>query len=251
MIEPERPTLTPAQRRKVVRAAALRPLNAMTLIAGLGISATTGLWWILALTVVVYATVVYLAARDPVFTRRVIEGGSASRQTPHPSRDVSPERRARWLPRGETREKVESALVTYRKVVLALEESDDVTKRVLEGAIPRLHDAAERLVDLAESRQRAATTLEDFEGRSSSERELSLRGLENHVRKADAEISGISEQFLTLRAQVVRASVDTTGATQQAAVLNESLDELNFRLEALNETLSTPEDATKDDGTGR
>lgn len=237
----ERPT--PSKRGKVLRAAALKPLNLLTLIAGVGIAATTLTWWILALTLAVYAALVYLAAKDPIFERRVIEGKRAEPANA-PSRDIPPERRARWLPRGETRENVEDALVTYRKVITAIEESDDVTRQVLEGSIPRLHEAAERMVGVAANREKAAETLRDFRGRRTPEdepqRENSLRQLESHIEKADAEISGISEQLLTLRAQAVRASMDSAGASQQAATLNASLDELNFRLEAVNETFTDP-----------
>lgn len=237
----ERPTPSTSKRGKVLRAAALKPLNVLTLIAGLGIFATTLTWWVLALTLAVYAALVYLAAKDPLFERRVIEGKRAEPANA-PSRDISPERRARWLPRDETRESVEYALVTYRKVIIAIEESDDVTRQVLEGSVPRLHEAAERLVDVAANREKAAETLRDFRGRRASEdepqRETSLRRLESHIEKADAEISGISERFLTLRAQAVRASMDSAGASQKAAALNASLDELNFRLEAVNETFS-------------
>ena len=67
-----------------------------------------------------------------------------------------PERRARWLPRGETRQKVEAALDVYRKVVAAIETSDDVTRPVLDDAVPRLHAAADRLVDVAQGREKAA-----------------------------------------------------------------------------------------------
>jgi hypothetical protein len=234
---------SPAKRGKVIRAAALKPLNVLTLVAGLGIAATTLTWWILALTLVVYAALVYLAAKDPIFERRVLEGKRAEPANA-PSRDISPERRARWLPRGETREKVEDALVTYRKVITAIEASDDVTRQVLEGSVPKLHEAAERLVDVAANREKAAETLRDFRGRRTPEgdpqRETSLRQLESHIERADAEISGISEQLLTLRAGAVRASMDSAGASEQADALNASLDELNFRLEAVNETFSDP-----------
>lgn len=229
------------KRGRVVRAAATKPLNLLTLIAGLGISITTLTWWIALLSLAIYAALVYLAANDPLFEKRVLEGKSAEPLSAVP-RDVSPERRARWLPRGETREKVEDALTTYRKVIVAIEESDDVTRQVLEGSIPKLHESADRLVDVAANREKAAETLRDFKGRRAPsdepQREGSLRQLEVHVQKADKEISTISEQLLTLRAQAVRASMDSAGATQQAAALNASLDELNFRLEALNETFS-------------
>lgn len=239
----ERPPEKPGK-GKVVRAAALRPLNLLTLAAGLGVAATTLTWWIAIPTLAVYATLVYLAANDPLFERRVTEGRRAEPLGGAPSRDIPPERRARWLPRGATRVKVEDALVTYRKVIVAIEESDDVTREVLEGAIPRLHEAAERMVDVAANREKAAETLRDFQGRRNaaedSQREASLRQLDAHIEKADAEISGISEQLLTLRAQAVRASMDSAGASTQAAALNASLDELNFRLEAVNETFTNP-----------
>lgn len=233
------------KRSKVIRRAFLKPLNLLTLVAGLGIFFTTGALWILALSLAVYSIVVYLAAKDPLFIERVTGDGDTKFPS-LPSRDVSPERRARWLSRGETRQKVDSALVTYRKVLLAIEESDDVTVRVLEGAVPRLHEAANRLVDVANNRDRAVQTLTDFAAEEkkspgshpNEQRASSLQGLRDHIAQADEEIDNISEQFMTLRAQVVRASIDTTGARQQAEDINGSLDGLNYRLEALNETFT-------------
>ena len=112
----------------------------------------------LPLTLATYASLVFLAARDPIFQRKVLGGSEvpATSPTAVQSRDVSPERRARWLPRGETRQKVEAALEVYRKVVAAIEDSDDVTRAVLDDAVPRLHAAADRLVDVAEGREKAA-----------------------------------------------------------------------------------------------
>lgn len=242
---PQKPGPRDRERRgKVVRRAFFKPLNLLTLVAGLGIFFTTdGQLWLLPLTLVVYAVVVYLAANDPVFAERVTGGRSPSSPA-LPSRDVSPERRSRWLPRGEARQKVESALVTYRKVLVAIEESDDVTTRVLEGAVPKLHEAANRLVDVASNRERAARTLADFDADEPSaahedrQRQDSLRSLRDHVKQADKEIDEISNQFLTLRAQVVRVSMDSAGASQQSEMINESLDGLNYRLEALNETFT-------------
>ncbi|WP_119069151.1 hypothetical protein [Rubrobacter indicoceani] len=245
-----RPPSTRDYRGRVLRRALFKPLNLLTLVAGLGIFLTTGALWLLPLTLGVYATVVYLAAKDPIYIQKV----TGQRVANHPgnvlpARDVGPERRARWLDRGETRQKVEEALVTYRKVLLAIDESDNVTVRVLEGAVPKLHEAANRLVDVASNRQRAAATLSDFDPGTSSapensedehrrQRESSLEGLRLHVQQADNEIDDISSQFMTLRAQVVRASLDTTGARQQAEAINKSLDGLNYRLEALNETFT-------------
>ncbi|AHY45947.1 Hypothetical Protein RradSPS_0664 [Rubrobacter radiotolerans] len=78
-MEPERkpteqPSLTPEQRGRVTRRAAVKPLNVLTLIAGLGISATTGSLWLLLATLAVYATLVFLASRDPIFIERTVRG---------------------------------------------------------------------------------------------------------------------------------------------------------------------------------
>lgn len=231
----------------MIRAAALRPINVAMLVIGGGVFATTLAWWVLPLTLLTYATLVFLAARDPVFGRRVLEGRGASSATPsHRNADVSPERRARWLPRGETRQRVEAALAVYRRVVAAIEEADDVARSVLGDAVPKLHAAADRLVDVAENREKAAAAISDLraagEGRS-EDRASSLRELEHELRAADAEISGTSEKLLALRARVARVSIDSGPAARAAAEdLNSSLDELNLRLEALGTTMSPPND---------
>ena len=138
-----------------MRAASLRPLNVLVLVIGAGIFATTLAWWVPLLTLVTYVLLVFLSARDTLFARRVVHGREDARSPAVTvDRDVSPERRARWLPRGESREKVEAALVVYRKVVVAIEESDDVTRAVLDDAVPKLHTAANRLVDVARLRRR-------------------------------------------------------------------------------------------------
>src|SRR3712207_1713927 len=155
--------ISSGERRRIVRAAALRPINILMLVIGAGAFATTLAWWIPPLTLVTYSLLVLLSARDPTFRHRVLHGSEGSaRGLSAGDRDISPERRARWLPRGETREKVEAALVVYRKVVAAVEESDDVTRGVLEDAVPRLHAAANRLVDVAQGRERAAEAIHDL-----------------------------------------------------------------------------------------
>jgi hypothetical protein len=60
------------------------------------------------------------------------------------------------------------------------------------------------------------------------------------MREADADISATSGQFLDLRGRVVRISIDRDNA-QRVAALNASLDELNARLEALDD-IATPTD---------
>lgn len=240
---PERAPLSPEDRRKVTKAAALRPMHLIVLTIGVVFFAATQLWWIVPMTVLTYAALVALAARDPFFERRVLEGRPASRRLPAPPsatvEDVSPERRARWLPRGDTRSKVEASLEVYRKVVRAIEESDEVTRAVLEDAVPRLHAAANRLVDLAQDRETAAQALSELPEGTEAESHQDLTG---KIRVADAEISGVIDKFLALRTRVVRISLDSgPTARAMAGELNSSLDELTHRLEALGETMSAPE----------
>jgi hypothetical protein len=237
------------ERRRVVLAAALRPINVLMLVVGVGIFATTLAWWVAPLTLVTYAALVFFSARDPVFGQRVLRGRADAALRPGAGEgDVSPERRARWLPRGETRQKVEAALVVYRKIVTAIEESDDVTRAVLDDAVPKLHAAADRLVDVAHGREKAAEAIRELRqhtGPGSGARAQDLKGLEDSLRAADAEISDTFEKLLTLRARVVRVSLEG-GASDQAIAFNASLDELNARLEALSDTMYPPEAPTRE-----
>ncbi len=241
--EPE--AISSQERHRVLRAAALRPINVLMLVIGAGIFATTLAWWIPPLTLVTYAALVFFSARDPAFGQRVLREREAAALGSAADGEVSPERRARWLPRGEIREKVEAALVVYRKVVTAIEESDDVTRAVLDNAVPKLHAAANRLVDVAQGREKAAEAIRDLRQHTGASaqpnaREESLRGLEGTLRAADAEISDTFDKLLTLRARVARVSIEGSGS-DQAAALNASLDELNARLEALSDTMTPPE----------
>ncbi len=213
----------------------------LTLLAA-GVTA----WWLLPLTLVTYASLDLLAARDPIFQRKVLGGERSPDTSPiavH-GRDVSPERRARWLPRGETRQRVEDALAIYRKVVAAIEDSDDVTRAVLDDAVPRLHAAADRLVDVASGREKAAEVARELSRHTGSSqgpaRQANLREFEERISTADAEISGTSEELLDLRAKVVRISIDSANPARTND-LNASLDGLNARLEALGETMA-PQD---------
>jgi len=218
----------------MVRAAALRPLNLVVLAIGLVFFVATLAWWALPLTLATYAALVFLGARDPFLQSRVLGRREPAIQQP---RDLSPERRARWLPRGETRERVDAALAEYRKVVAAVEASDDVTRAVLEDTVPRLHAAADRLVDVALERETAEQTVRELRGKSGSgteARDENLRQLQRRIQEADTDISATSSQFLDLRAKVVRISIDADNA-QRVVALNASLDELNARLEALDD----------------
>jgi hypothetical protein len=247
LAEREPAPLSPEQRNTMLRSAALRPINFMILVIGVVFSAITTTWWLLPVTLVTYAALIFLAARDPIFQRKVLgeNRNAAIPPTATQSSEVSPERRARWLPRGETRQKVEATLEVYRKVVTAIEASDDVTRTVLDDAVPRLHASADRLVDVAEAREKAVEVARELrqstEATAGKTRQENLRDLEARIRAADDEISGTSEELLDLRAKVVRLSIDTNNPAR-ANDLNASLDDLNARLEALSETMSPREE---------
>jgi DNA repair exonuclease SbcCD ATPase subunit len=216
----------------MVRAAALRPMNVLVLVIGIVFFVVTFAWWALPLTLATYAALIALGTGDPLLQRRVL--GRDEPEIPQ-TRDLSPERRARWLPRGETREKADAALAEYRKVMAAIEASDDVTRAVLDDTVPRLHAAADRLVDVALQREKAAETVRDLRRKPGAAPESeNLRRLEEHVDEADEEITATSRELVDVRAKVVRVSIDTSNA-QRADDLNASLDELNARLEALGD----------------
>ncbi len=241
--------LSPEARREVRRAALLRPVNLLVAaIGGVFFALSLG-WWSIPLTLVTCAVLLFLTMRDSRFVESVLEGrenrSGLQRQATTGAGDVSPERRARWLPRGETRQKVEAALEVQRRIMLAIRESDDVVRAVLDDALPKLDRVAERLVDVAHTREKVAGAIQDLKSRPDAPRregeDACLVELENELRIADAEISDTFERLLILRARVVRASVESGGGTQEAgAKLNADLDEMNLRLDALHSTMSPP-----------
>jgi len=110
--------------------------------------------------------------------------------------------------------------------------------------VPRLHAAADRLVDVAQVRERAAEVARDLDrdtgsAAQSTARQENLRELQNRINSADAEISDTYQELLDLRAKVVRISIDTENPAL-ANDLNASLDGLNARLEALSELMTSP-----------
>lgn len=215
----------------------MRPLNVLVLVVGAVFFVATLAWWVPLLTLATYGALVFLGARDPILQQRTLglEAPAVRRE-----QEVPPERRARWLPRGETRQKVDDALAEYRKVVAAIEMSDDVTRAVLEDTIPRLHAAADRLVDVALQREKAAENVRDLRLKPASgtgTRAGDIQGIQTRIDEADVEISATHEELIDLRAKVVRISIDTDD-TSKAAALNASLDELNARLEALGDLTS-------------
>ena len=244
--------LSPEERRRVARAAFLRPMNLLVVVVGGVFFALTLVWWAVPLTLVTYAALVFLAVRDPLLRESALGGRDVQAGTlpkaPRKGGDASPERRARWLPRGETRQKVEAALEVHRRTVFAIRESGDLVRAVLDDALPKLHHAAERIVDVAEKRERVIGAIRDLEkSRTGAEhledRAAELAELENVLRAADTEISNTFEKLSTLRARVVRISVESEDAAQDAAAkLNADLDEINLRLDALRSTLSPPDE---------
>lgn len=254
-MEPERrrgrKEISQENQRRVTRAAFLKPLNLTMLFIGGGFFAFAQVWWIVPLTLVTYALLALLASRDPLFANRVLGEGTISKGNPDDAASLPPERRARWLPRGETRRTVEEALVAYRKLVASIEDSGEVARSVLEDTIPRLHAAAERLVDVAGDREKAAEAVQEIKSKTNEsldgEKHSVIRDLESKIENADEEISGTYGRFLTLRATMVGASLNSEVENRAAALeLNRSLDELNYRLEALGEISSRPEHKTQD-----
>ncbi len=240
----ERASLSREDKRRIDRASFLKPLNLIVLATGAGAFAVTGSFWFVPLILVTYAVLVLLATRDPIFTSRVL-GGRNGRPARVQAPDVSLERRARWLPRGETRRKVEDSLEVYRKVIAAIEWSDDVTRAVVDDAVPKLHAAADRLVEVAHKRERAASAIAEARRVSNpgAQDTKTIQELEREVRNADAEISTAHDKLLELHTRAVRVSLETNPENRATATaLNESLDEMNLRLEALGDTMSPPDD---------
>lgn len=236
------PPISVDDRRRVVRAALSKPINVAMLLIGGGFFAITQSWWIIPLTLLTYALLVVLATRDPIFTQKILDGEAtpSSVEGVDGAINVPPERRARWLPRGETRHKVEEALINYRKLVASIEGSGEVARSVLDDTVPKLHATAERLVDVAHEREKAHEAVLEIGSQanetSDRERISILQELEAKIERAGEEISGTHDRLLTLRARMVGASLNSEVENRAAASeLNRSLDELNFRLEALGE----------------
>jgi len=247
---PRERRLSPEERWRVTRAALLRPMGLFVVVIGGVFSALTLSWWVVVLTLATYAALVFLAARDPLFWAHVLEGREyrlETRPSPSGGEAVPLERRVRRLPYGETRRKVEEALELYRRTMVAIEESDEVARTVLDDTLPKLHGIAGRLVDVAERREEVAGTILDLENHAGApQREdlyADLPGLENELRAADEEISRTVEKLSPLRSRVVRISVESGDAVQEAAAarLNTDLDEMNLRLDALRSSTSPPE----------
>ncbi len=239
--------LSRTERRRMVLASAIRPLHLMVLLAGFGIFLPTLALWLPPLTLATYGALIFFSSRDPFFQRRVLEGPQRP-GLPDAEREPSPDRRSRWLPRGQTREKVEAALEVRRKTITAIEESDDVTREVLTGATAKLESLGNGLVDLAHRRETASSEVQSLQKRSknvanggSHSLQEEIRELQGEMERADEELSNMVERLLTLRSRVVRVSLESGDPAREAAgSLVRDLDDLNRRVEALSETFDEP-----------
>ena len=240
------PELTPESRQRLRRAALLRPMALLMVGIGAFFFLATREAWVVPLTLATYAALVLLAIGDPVFQTRVLGTTQQGQRIPQaPQRPNSPpERRTRRLPRGETRLRVERALEAHARVLVAVKESDEATQAALDDVLPKLRQVPERLLDVAEAREKAAEgqTLQSRTARSGNERSpRALANLEEKLRAADEGLATLPDDLLALRAKVVRASIEGGDAVaERATELDEALDTLHRRLDALYTTLSAP-----------
>ncbi|TCJ15133.1 hypothetical protein E0L93_13330 [Rubrobacter taiwanensis] len=235
--------LSPQERRRILLRALRRPMAVLVLVLGGVIAATTLELWPVPLTLITYVLLVFLATRDPVFQRRAL--GLTDEASPPARNDISPERRARWLPRGRTRERVDAALDAYRKAVAAIEGSNDVARAVLADAVPRLHTAADHLVDVAMRREKLSESIREAEHAPGREAEsaASIERLKRELAAADAQIEETTAELLQLRLKVAEISLSDSGAARIAAEdIRSGLERLNAELDALRETNAPPED---------
>ena len=241
------PELTPESRRRVRRAALLRPMALLMVGIGAFFYLATRELWVVPLTLATYAALVLLAIGDPIFQNRVLGTTEQGQRIPQPPQHPlpSPEQRARRLPRGETRLQVDRALEAHARVLVAVAESDEATQAALDDVLPKLRQVPERLLDVAEAREKAATeaqTLRSRTARSGNERSSrALASLPEKLHAADKGLATTPDDLLALRAKVVRASIEGGDAVpEHATELDEALDALNRRLDALYSTLSAP-----------
>lgn len=225
--------LTPRERRRLLVGALRRPFNLTVLAAGGALFAASLALWILPLTLLTYALLVLLTTRDPLFRNRALEVSSS------PAEELSPERKATWLPRGETRIRVEKALISYREILGELKNADELAADTLSDAPEKLHAAAHSLVEAAHRREKAAREIERLisERGDTPDNDLPARGLKRELERAEREISALSNSLGTLRARVARLSVGQSRHREAQKQIYGDLKELDARTEALNSLL--------------
>lgn len=214
----------------MTRAALLRPMHLLVAAVGIVFFAMTLMWWVLPLTLVTYLVLVYLAASSPLFKRLILRGRenlSGTAPVLSGGRKAPPEQRVRRLPNGETRRKVEAALTARDRALVAIENSGEATRGLLQDAPPKLSLLLERLVDVSEKREQVAATVRPPEVTSEREEERELRIM-------DARLSDAFEKISALRPRVVRVSIESGDDAREAAGrLIADLDETLRHLDAL------------------
>lgn len=206
--------MTVPQRRRWF--ALLRPWPVIVLLVGFVYFAATQALWVPPVTLASYGALVYLAARSPSSQRPVKPRSRAPEGVP-------PNIRARRLPQGETREKVEAALEGIRRLTIAVEGSGKEAQAVLGDVAPKLERIAQHVVEVAEEREKVAETLRLSGGSAQSSTKT--------IREADAELATTVEQLSTLRAKVLRVSIESSPYMQSAADdFHRDLDTLHHRL---------------------
>jgi hypothetical protein len=203
----------------------------VVLLVGSVYFAATQALWVPPLTLASYGALVYLAARSPSSER-------PGKPRPRAPEAVPPDVRARRLPGGETREKVEAALEGIRRVTVAVEGSGEETQGVLGDVTPKLERIAQRIVEVAEEREKAAEALRLPHGSPRPSTPSPERGVPvgpaKTIREADAELAATVEQLSALRAKVLRVSIESGPYVQSAADdLHRDLDTLHRRLQTL------------------
>ena len=242
MLRPDLPVweqLSPEEQRRVTRAALLRPLHLLVAAIGTAFTAMTLAWWVLPITLVTYFALVYLAARDPLFQRRILRGReSLSETSPALSRGrkTSIQQRTRKLSDEEFRRKIEVALTDKDRTLVAIESSDEATRGLLHEAPPKLELLLERLVDVSEKREQIIRSVKPTsDGMQHEARNaLSKQEEEEELQTIDAQLSNTFEKISALRPQVLRISTENDEAAGElVGGLITDLDEMLKHLEAL------------------
>ena len=237
---PVREQLSPEEQRRVTRAALLRPMHLLVAVIGIAFSAMTLAWWVLPITLVTYLALVYLAARDPIFTRRILRGrGNRSGTLPAPSGagKASAERRVRRLSDQEIRQKIEAALNDKDRALIALDSSDEATRSLFQDVPPKLELLIERLVDVSEKRERVIGRSPELTSDGLYREASNVPSAQEEARELhaiDAHLSETFEKISALRSRVIRISTeDNDNAEELASRLIADLDEAHRRLESL------------------
>ncbi len=225
----------------MTRAALLHPMHLLVAAIGIAFFAMTLAWWVLPLTLVTYLALVYLAANAPLFKRRVLRG----RESPSGTMPIlseggkaSAEQRARKLPDGETRRRVEAALTARNRALIAIENSGEAARVLLQDAPPKLDLLLERLIDVSEKREQVAATVRPPETTQDGPRHVARNTpseqKERELLAMDAQLSDAFEKISALRPRVVRVSTKSGNEAREAASkLIADLDETLRHLDAL------------------